>query len=252
MCTDVSTVLASSSPGDRMPNPRTALVAALRRKLERHEGFRLPRDAQPLSTGVAPLDRLLPCQGLRPGSLAEYLTPTEGQGAGSLALLAARGACSDGRALVVLDRQRQFYLLAAAGWGIDLARTLLLRPANKADELWALDQALRCRGVGAVWARCEQLPVRDFRRLQLAAESGGTLGLLVRPVRQRGCPTWAEVQWRIEAQPSRDSWRLLVELVRAPAGSVGQSVQLEWDEAASAWCEVRPIHATQGKRRICR
>src|SRR5437879_823888 len=80
-------------------------------------------------------------------------------------------------------------------WGIDLSAVLVLRPANEADALWALDQALRCPGVGAVWAVCDRLDVRDSRRLQLAAECGGTLGLFIRPARLRGQPTWADVQW---------------------------------------------------------
>jgi hypothetical protein len=45
------------------------------------------------------------------------------------------------------------------------------------------------------------LDARVFRRLQLAAESGGTIGLLVRPAHIRRRPTWAQVQWLIAPQP---------------------------------------------------
>jgi len=186
-------------------------------------------DARPVvSTGAPSLDRCLPSSGLRRGSLVEHL----GHGA-SLAFAAARAACQD-RLLVVVDRKRQFY---PAAWGIDLSQTVLVRPSNEADELWACDQALRCPGVGAVVMRCGRLDHRDFRRLQLAAESGGTLGLLVRPAQLRGRPTWADVQWSIEPQPSRDRWRLRVELVRCRGGTGGSSVILELDET-NTWQEV--------------
>ena len=36
---------------------------------------------------------------------------------------------------------------------------------------------LRCGGVAAVWASLESVDDRTFRRLQLAAEEGGALGL---------------------------------------------------------------------------
>src|SRR5688572_12999802 len=122
------------------PSPsRSQLVGTLRRQLARKEGLRLARDVEPLSTGVAALDELLPWGGLRPGSLVEYLPAGEASGAEMLALVAARGACREGRALVVLDRQRRFYSPAACGWGIDLPQTVLVRPASVADELWALD-----------------------------------------------------------------------------------------------------------------
>jgi protein ImuA len=125
---------------------------------------------------------------------------------------------------------------------------VVLRPASEADALWALDQALRCRGVGAVWARWDEFDPRDFRRLQLAAEEGGTVGLLIRSASRRGRPTWAQVQWFVECRRSKverrtpkigglPSWKLHVELVRCPGGAGGRRALLELDESAGVWRE---------------
>src|SRR3954452_10654909 len=92
-------------------------LVILRRQLEPRE---VPKE--PIPTGT-PLDRLLPMGGLKPGSLVEYL----GNGAGSVAILAALAACQSGRAFIVFDRQKHFYPPAAGAWGIDLARTLIAR-----------------------------------------------------------------------------------------------------------------------------
>jgi hypothetical protein len=254
-----------------VPNEaRQALVSRLRREVARLEGSRPPEDDQALSTGSADLDRLLPGGGLWRGMLVEYLSAAVGGGAGILALTAARAACQGGRALVVVDCQGQFYPPAAAAWGIDLTRMLVLRPSKEADALWAVDQALRCPGVGAVWTRWDRLENRDFRRLQLAAESGRTLALLVRPARHRGQPTWADVQWLVgpvagkrepgagacesrvgrpfraarsvqQGRPtlhSEFSWRLQVELVRCRGSAGGKTVVLELDETTGIWREV--------------
>jgi protein ImuA len=243
---------------------RQALIASLRREVARLEAPRPSEDERALSTGSPALDRLLPAGGLRRGTLVEYLASAGSSGAGTLALAAAREACREGRAFVVLDRPDgthgtqsvpapYFYPPAAAAWGIDLAAMLVLRPASEADAVWACDQALRCPGVGAVWATWDRLDVRDFRRLQLAAECGGTLGLLLRPARLRGQPTWADVQWHVgqacnlpnrrmgEARrggPLRPTWRLRVVLVRCRGAAGGQAVVLELDEAAGVWQEV--------------
>jgi len=205
-----------------LPAPSTeALVATLRRQVARLESAALPEDDRPISTGIKALDRLLPAGGLRRGTLVEYLSPGEGCGAGTLAISAARQACGEEKALVVVGTSNGarsgpatwFYPPAAAAWGIELSRLILLRPANQQDALWALDQALRCPGVGAVWAACDRLDVRALRRLQLAAETGGTLGLLFRPDRLQGQPTWADVQWRVSPRcrerPPRRSDRAL-------------------------------------------
>jgi hypothetical protein len=138
-----------------------------------------------------------------------------------------------------------------------LSRVLVLRPKAEADALWAFDQALRCAGVAAVWAAWDWLDIRDFRRLALAAESGRTLGLLLRPARFRGQPTWADVQWEVSPwcssvssvrrgrprQSANSSWRLVVELVRCRGAAGGQIVQLELDELTGIWRE-GPDHAT--------
>ncbi|HZL90133.1 MAG TPA: hypothetical protein VFB96_17325 [Pirellulaceae bacterium] len=207
-----------------------ASLDQLRRQIAAVESGQPEEDADVLSTGVPALDALLPRGGLRRGSVTEWLAAASAGGAQTLALLAARQACSDGKSLVVVDRQRRFYPPAAAVLGIDLLRLIVVHPLSDADELWAIDQALRCRGVAAVWARREQLDPRDFRRLQLAAESGGTLGLLVRSAQARGQPSWADVQLVVSPRPSSGSWRLHVEVTRCRGSHPGQSVELEIDE----------------------
>jgi protein ImuA len=178
------------------------IAAALQEEIRRMEGARpVARDDAPLSAGCAALDRLLPDGGLRRGWLTEWLG-VEGGGAGTLALIAAREACLDGGALVVMDRGRRFYPPAAAALGIDLEATIVVRPQNLKDELWALDQALRCGGVAAVWAPLESVDDRTFRRLQLAAEEGGGVGFLVRPATLRNHPTWSDVQFWVEPKAS--------------------------------------------------
>jgi len=221
------------------------LLATLQRKLSQQESAYRHADCDSiLSTGVPALDRMLPAGGLRSGSLSEFLTGHGGSGAGTLALVAGKEACRDDRLFVVLDRQRKFHPTAAAAWGFDLERLLLLRPANQADEIWALDQTLRCPGVGAVWVTCGKLDPRDFRRLQLAAECGGTLGLFVRSARQRGSPTWADTQWLVEPQPGQKQWRLNVTLLRCRGGPGNRSVTLELDEHTGSWQEAEHFHAT--------
>ena len=126
------------------------------------------------------------------------------------ALRAAVGACRAAGAcrgaVVVLDRSGEFYPLAAVAQGIEPARLIVVHPGNKADHAWALDQALRCPAVAAVVAWPEsldgKLDGRTFRRLQLAVEQGGGLGLLIRPESVHAQPSWADVRLLVEPLPS--------------------------------------------------
>ncbi len=148
---------------------------------------------------------------------------------------------------MVIDRRQTFYPPAAAAWGIDLDRLIVVHPQNARDELWAAVQALRSPAVAAMFAAIDRLDSRAFRRLQLAAQGGRTLGVLVRPAGARGEPSWADVRLESRGQgvgagrmkdgnerkslifhPLR---RVQVRVLRCHSGRAGGSVMLEIDDA---------------------
>ncbi|HMP78310.1 MAG TPA: hypothetical protein PKD54_02550 [Pirellulaceae bacterium] len=163
-----------------------------------------------VSTGLDALDRLLPDQGYPRGALVEWLSATPGCGAELLSWWTAVRAAQKGDVIVVVAPQREFYPPAAAACGADLAQCVVVQPATDTDAYWAIDQALRCPAVAAVWSAAslrprdhrqagflERMDERWLRRFQLAAEAGGTLGLFVRPVSEARRPHWCDVRWLI-------------------------------------------------------
>ncbi|MEX2141931.1 MAG: hypothetical protein WD894_21880 [Pirellulales bacterium] len=203
---------------------RETLIRALTEQMRQCETARRHGHEAAVSTGYAVLDRAL-CGGLHRGTLVEWLAHDGGSGATTLALAAARQACGETGTLVVVDRRRTFYPLAAVACGIDLSRLILARPQHDRDETWAIDQALRSGGASAVLAWPEKLDDHLFRRLQLAAEAGDTLGLLLRPARALAEPSWAEVRWLVEPLPSVPSRegdaprRVKLSLLRSSGGA---------------------------------
>jgi protein ImuA len=179
--------------------PRARLVEELRRQMGQREGSPTAA-ADTFSTGTPALDQLLAANPLRYGMLTEWLSGLARSGAATLSLLCAREACRQGGTLVVIDRRQIFYPPAAAAWGIDLSRLIIVRPRNTRDEFWAAVQSLRSPAVAAVWAPIDRLHTRAFRQLQLAAQAGRTLGLLLRPSHVRGQLSWADVQLCVEGK----------------------------------------------------
>jgi len=108
-----------------------------------------------------------------------------------------------GGVFVVFDNDRRFYPPVAAALGISLERVMIVTPESKKDLYWALDQVLRCPAVGAVWSCMSKISSREFRRLQLAAEAGRALGVLVRESKFERDPTWAHVRLKISAALSK-------------------------------------------------
>jgi hypothetical protein len=263
--------LSQQRPGDlsyRAGDPRGDLVRELRGQLGSSVALASAvegKEVVTFSCGVVAVDRLLPGGGLRHGMLVEWLAELPGCGAATLGLVAAREACRTGGVMVVLDRRQAFYPLAAAAWGVDPERLILVRPRTARDEIWAAVQALRSPVVAAVWAMIDRLDGRNFRRLQLAAEAGRTLGVLVRGASARGQPSWAEVRLGVGAglrigslnpqsrvplgcrNPKFFSPRSLhVSLLHIRGGCSGGSVWVEIDEAAH---EVREARGAVSDRR---
>ena len=218
-----------------MKNQRenTGQVEALRQQIAQFEGVHAEGRRAVVSSGCEPLDRLMGGRGFRRGTLVEWLAVGEGSGAGTLALAAAGAACRDGGVLVVLDQRREFYPPAAVYTAVEPQNLIVVRATGQADNDWALDQVLRSPAVAAVLAWPEKLDGRTFRRLQLAAEESGGLGLLVRPASVRDEPSWADVRLLVEPLPlpaeveSAHMRRLRIHLLRFRGTTNGRSAGVD-------------------------
>lgn len=104
--------------------------------------------------------------------------------------------------ILYLDSDGDFYPPAAERLGIPLDRLLIVRPQRYVDALWTCEQALRCSAVAVVVATFRRLDAYASRRLQLAAEAGGGLGLLIRPETHPG-PTFAATRVRLDPATGR-------------------------------------------------
>jgi protein ImuA len=220
-------------------------IARLRREIRCLEHAAPALGGDCISSGCESLDRLLPDGGVPRGSLVEWLGGGAGSGAATLALHYARQACRQGGNLVVVDRLRQVYPPALAGWGVDLAQVILVHPRDVREEIWAWDQSLRCTAVGAVWGEIERIDGRSFRRLQLAVEDSGGVGLLLRPLRARREPTWADVRLLVEPRCGERGRQLCVHLLHCRGAAARGTVLLELDEWSGRLRKARGAHETR-------
>jgi protein ImuA len=205
------------------------LIRDLKERLRQMERSCRPAGERTFSTGITALDRLLPDGGLKNGTLIEWLSDGEGTGAATLALLIAAETLKQGGALVVVDERGEFYPPAAAGITIALEQMVVVRPRGAREALWSVEQALRSRAAAVVLSWAGRLNDRVFRRWQLAAETGGGVGFLLRPLTCRGEPSWAEARLLVEALPASapaQGRRLRVVLLHG-RGKAGSEVELE-------------------------
>lgn len=187
-----------------------ALLQSLKDKL-RH---RWP--GQGVRCGIEGIDELLGPSGLARGAIHEVLSPATKRVPRMFALLLARAALGSGAIVWCCDNHEgrgskrdaesafggTWYPPAAAALGIPAERLILLKPRDTKETLWALAECLRCKGVSVTIARLgDRLGSIDARRLQLAAEAGGGIGVLLRPAGVSSAHYAAATRWLVESAP---------------------------------------------------
>jgi hypothetical protein len=151
-------------------------------------GQRLSSSRPVWSTGRSALDARLPGGGWPTASLVEVLLDAPGLGEVQL-FLPALAQCqrTDGESpwLVWIAPPYEPFAPALAQQGIELGRFIVIRPVTATEALWAAEQALSSGVCAAVLLWLKGTDDRWLRRLKLAAEAGGALGVLFRPERHR-------------------------------------------------------------------
>ncbi len=226
---------------------KRAVAVALRRKIRGIEEAAWPEQPH-LPLGVPEIDRVLAGGGLRLGCIHEVVGDEAATGfcASLLARAWAAGPCGDGGrgALLWLARDDDLYAPGLVRFGIEAGQLLVVtRLRRQEDMLWTMEEALRSRAVAGVVAEAGGIGLVAGRRLMLAAEGTGALGLVlsrraggggavrggggvgggVRGSGVRG----AVSRWRVTAVPGGDAeggvpetrWR--VELLHCRGGKPG-------------------------------
>ena len=134
-----------------------------------------------LPLGLAEIDQTLPAGGLACGAVHEVSGSAVG---GFAAWLAGRLVRHAGGAVlwcVKPGSTSQLYGPGLAAFGLDVGRLVIVHSRRRADMLWAMEESLCCSSFAAVIGECDDaINLTASRRLQLAAEAGGTTGFILR------------------------------------------------------------------------
>jgi protein ImuA len=205
-----------------LPSPRESPLESLRDRLAQQASKQVPeRRAKSAASSVVSLGLTAVDQALggvlRPGTLHEIapdgigsLGAAHGFMAGLLCRTCASRPAVNAHLLYIqqwfsANETGELYAPGLSHLGLHPRRLTLLRVRAVDDVLWAMEEALKCRSLVAVVAEMgpssRPLDLTASRRLVLAAEAGGTLGLMMLP-RPSPSPSAATTRWVIKAMPN--------------------------------------------------
>jgi len=207
-----------------------ALPEDLRRKIAAIEASGGKGVGRCLSTGVTALDASLPGRGLALAAVHEI----QGSSAAGFALhLLASGLSGEDCILWCVPEGRRDPLYGPGLWqaGIDPRRLVVAVCRDRDEVLWTVEEALKSGSVAAVVAQMDKdrsrgaagkpVALTASRRLQLAAEAGGGLGITLSEGGGALGPSAAATRWRVEPTPlaeARDRACWAVSLLRVRGG----------------------------------
>ena len=135
----------------------------------------------------------LPC-----AALHEILAA--GAGAGAAAGFAALLLARSGGTVFWIARAPDAWPPGLARFGLPPSRLVLVQVEAESDALWTAEEVLRCAAVSGVVLADAVPDATASRRLQLAAETGGGIGLLLRDAAGAGSSTLATTRWRVSGR----------------------------------------------------
>ena len=189
---------------------RNSDTSSLEKLLENPRVWRArsqPGPAEGLSTGYVKLDRMLPGGGWPRQALTEILIEQYGIGELQLLMPALASLCLEEPGAEPVEPgwiawvapPFQPYPPALQKCGINLARLLIVRPRNHSEVLWSAEQALSSGTCAAVLLWPPALDDQAGRRLQLAAEKGGSWAIAFRSLAARHEPSAAVLRLELTA-----------------------------------------------------
>jgi len=193
---------------------RYSVASAFDELLEDPRLWRAGRPARERGRAVAPtghaaLDALLPGGGWPLGALIELLGARRGSGELGLLMPALAGPVLAGRPVAFIGAPHPPYAPALAARGLDPARLFCVEVGEAARAVWAAEQALETGACGVVLLWLDRAPMRQLRRLQLAAGGGDALAVLLRPAGAARRPSPAPLRVLLEPAPGGVSVRVL-------------------------------------------
>ncbi|GAC1312794.1 MAG: hypothetical protein NVSMB24_34990 [Mucilaginibacter sp.] len=223
------------------------------------QGFNPPAADTASVVGLGPVEAAFPNAVFPVGAIHEFITSGREQAAASIGFMAGliSGLAKKGGACLWVSVSGILFPPSLTAFDVEPDRMIFIDVEREKDVLWAMEEALKCEGLAAVFAEVRDISFAQSRRLQLAVEGSKVTGFLLRNDPRRLGTTTCVARWQITPLPSEPENELpgvgfprwQVDLLRVRNGSPG-SWKLEWVDGHFVPVEEKIEHVSLPERQI--
>ena len=220
-----------------MTEHKTDIISRLQKDILLWQGFTPPAAGKAKGIGLGPLESAFPNGVFPVGTIHELLcfTPEDAAATGGFMAGILSALMQHGGACLWISTGHRLFPPALMAFGVEPDRVVFIDVQRERDMLWAMEEALKCRGLAAVIAEVREISFAESRRLQLAVESSKVTGFLLRSDPRKLNTTTCVARWQVSPLPSEPEdglpgigfprWQ--VDLLRVRNGNPG-SWKIEW------------------------
>lgn len=186
-----------------MPNQQSDIIKKLENEILPLQGYKSSLGALPVQVNLGPINEAFPNSQFPTGAIHEFVATeinTQVAASGFIAAIIS-SLMRDSGVVLWISASRTIFPPALKTFNIDPGSVIFIDLKNEKEIAWALDEALKLKGLAAVVGEMHDINFTASRRFQLAVEQSQVTGFLFNRKNipaSNACLT----RWRISARAS--------------------------------------------------
>ncbi len=215
-----------------MAASKSDIIAQLQRDMLPLQGVRSLLKNTGLDAGLGPIKYAFPGNSFPLGAIHEFIAVNPETATASCGFISGiiSSLMRNRGALLWISASRNIFPPALQSFGIAPDKIIFIDLKKDKEVLWAMEEALKCKGLAAVVGEIKELDFTVSRRLQLAVETSHSTGFILRKYPTNIQTTACVTRWQISSinseletgMPGVGFPRWNVELIKVRNGKPGK------------------------------
>jgi protein ImuA len=187
-----------------MTGSKADIIAQLQREILPLQGFKTTLHNTMVDAGLGSIKNAFPNAAFPTGAIHEFIATGAEDGAATGGFVAGiiSSLMKAAGATIWISASRTIFPPALKSFGIAPDKIIFIDLKKEKEILWAMEEALKCKGLSAVIGEMQELSFTTSRRLQLAVEQSQVTGFILRRNPRSLNTTACVTRWKITSLSS--------------------------------------------------